>query len=762
MINEENLNKLYEEVINDTILTTKNLNSYGFNSKDIKNLINDDVLIRVKRGLYEFIDSENLYNYNKKIYEDKEKSFKCLEKCFSIKPTNSMTFQLFIQTLKKHDYEKVFYYFDYLYEKNLNNQNDYNLYLYLLNMITDVPDKYKEIVKNIKLDDMINKKFNFLHPINKIRISVSNQRLKLASNQLREYLNNKNCIPSLFLTSELLYQTIGLENDRIDKIIKLLEDEKYDYVVQILENVKIKHQLNQTENYILTLTYDLLNIKNTNKIPDKIETSTDDFFEAIDNKNYELAVSLYDSKISNKAIYILLENIIKETRKKIKMEEFQLETVTFKDIIVSLMNNDIENSIQTLNKYLKNINQEKYMFLIVNLIKISLLENDQAFTKPMLALSLIVNENFKFDLSEYIQNFYQTLALKEFDKTKIYLDIIEKSEQLGQTCILTNNLKQILEITEQQYNKKNIEEEQNDLKIENIASPILIEQEKIVKKTKKEKIVKPIYDDEKFIKSKLDLIKEQGIILLKPMEKERADNIYRIIEEMPNLNLFTIKDGLNIRIVIKYQLDGHIDFKEYIQKAKEAEINKDFGKALEFYREIIGHSRVGYSYTYYKIGILYLKKRNKDMAITYLKVASHLCKRENKTYDYDDFILRLKGYIDIDDQKPLFKMEEQEFYEDFDSKYNLDIIDGIIYLEEKGLSIEEIKDYFDLTEEQEALSLVVLAQKYYREGLLIKAEKYIKRVEKMRNKTKECIKLLDEVKRNKKFYKNRIVPIDLD
>ena len=66
MINEENLNKLYEGIINGNELTTKELNSYGFNSKDLKELIEQGSLERVRRGHYSFHSIDKLFYYGKK------------------------------------------------------------------------------------------------------------------------------------------------------------------------------------------------------------------------------------------------------------------------------------------------------------------------------------------------------------------------------------------------------------------------------------------------------------------------------------------------------------------------------------------------------------------------------------------------------------------------------------------------------------------------------------------------------------------------
>ena len=52
MTSIEKLEKLYDGVIDEVTLTTKKLNEYGFNSMDIKKLIDDKIIERVKRGWF--------------------------------------------------------------------------------------------------------------------------------------------------------------------------------------------------------------------------------------------------------------------------------------------------------------------------------------------------------------------------------------------------------------------------------------------------------------------------------------------------------------------------------------------------------------------------------------------------------------------------------------------------------------------------------------------------------------------------------------
>ena len=88
MINEERLNKLYDFIINNDNekITTKNLNELGFNSRDINNLIEEKIIKRVKRGVYNFTEISSLLHYGKCSMKNGEieKSKRCFDKCYDL------------------------------------------------------------------------------------------------------------------------------------------------------------------------------------------------------------------------------------------------------------------------------------------------------------------------------------------------------------------------------------------------------------------------------------------------------------------------------------------------------------------------------------------------------------------------------------------------------------------------------------------------------------------------------------------------------
>ena len=199
MITEDNLSKLYEDVLIGNELTTKELNSFKFNSKDLNDLIEQGIIIRVKRGLYSLKSVEKLFYYGKKLIAQKEydKATLCFEKCFEMDPTHKgVSFQLFLRCIQNKNYEKAFEYFDIFY----NNENEFyntdsKFYLYLLSMITTLPENYRERAKHLSLNDIRvdfwDKRYDSVSSQNRIRLFAFNQKFILAIKELNKSIEEK-------------------------------------------------------------------------------------------------------------------------------------------------------------------------------------------------------------------------------------------------------------------------------------------------------------------------------------------------------------------------------------------------------------------------------------------------------------------------------------------------------------------------------------------------------------------------------------------
>ncbi len=824
MINEENLNKMYNGLIDESKLTTKELNSYGFNSNDLTNLINDGVLERIKRGYYSFLSIDDLYYYGKHLISLKEydKATACFKKCYELDPNHlGACFQLFLRAVQSKNYEEAFTYFDYFYDSdNAYYNNDNNFYLYLLSMITEIPEKHREYAKYLKLEDIRvdfnDKRFNDPYSQNKVRIYALNQKFISASKQLNELIKQQGRLSVQdIITRTLLSQAIEVQKDLKSNIINLNKEKKYKEIISCLEKVQERHYLTDADECILFLAREISKLEETGIIPGKEVTSTNKLFEAINGKNFELALSLskdYNErnniKPSDNTMFMLLEDITELMKAKTSKAEPvtninttttktntapMTSNITFATVVGYLMKQDFDNSFRALRSYLNDINKSEYEFLIINLIKISLIEQDVAFSKPMIALTYMSRDNFTFDISGYIQNFYETLAQNRFTEARIYLDIISKSNKLGQNYVLTDGLEQVLNTTEKMLNYKRNNEtlDRVDASIKNVEHEpvnfVSVQQqaiepsvqypisnthiyigeeivdtpsEKIIETTKKTKILKPIsvdYDDSEFINGKLYELYEKGIILLRPMDSRRRKGIHNIVKDIPDVVSFSIGSDSNRQIVLRFKpfIDQYPDISAIAKEGNNAYKNGQYDDCIESYRKLLEFGEPK-SWVYAKLGLAYMRKSDKDTAIDYLTIATALSKEEQTDFDFTELIASLKGLIDPEDKKPRIRMTTDDFENDTEKYYGIENINELAELISSDIDIDDACNTLGLNNEQKATATLVLARECYAQENYTMGDKYLKKVERSKNKTKFVASLFEEVRKNKRFYRNRV------
>ncbi|MGM9834376.1 MAG: R3H domain-containing nucleic acid-binding protein [Bacilli bacterium] len=834
MINEENLNKLYEGILNANELTTKELNGYGFNSKDLADLIEQGYLERVKRGCYSFKQIDELFYYGKRLIAAKEydKATECFKKCYELDPNHlGACFQLFLRSISNKDYESAFKYFEVLSDtENPYYNADSNFYLYLLSIITDIPDKHKEYARYLKIEDIRvdfnDKRYQDIPEQNKIRIAVLQRKFPYALKQLKDLtIKHGSLTVQDIITRVLLFQAVEVENLSKNTLIELAKNKKYEEIVNYLEAKEKKHNLSITDSYTLKLVNEIIHLQETQQVPEKTIFKSEKLFEAIDGCNYDLALSLSESYNAKKniinsenTIYLLLSDICSMTKHISSSSQTPIEIIedehleepvvedlyedsildskemslnsSFSDVIGYLMKCDLEKAFITLRSYIDSINKKEYEFLIVDLIKLSIIEKDIAFTKPMVALTYVSRDNFKFDISNYIQEFYIALSQNRFDEARIYLDIISKSNSLGQECILTEGLQQVLNNSEEmmQYKRNNPildNAEQAFIKSQNLNIPqtkdnsttikiskpiaqiespkvdeskILEKQQSVTKEEDVNSLIETIDSEKEFIENKYELLLNgQGIVLLKPMNNERRKIIHNIVKEYPDMVSFSIGEGDNRQIVLRYKpfIDEHVDLKNLINMGSLAYKKGDYDSCIECNLQLlqVGEPK---AFIYANLGLAYMKKMEKDRAIDYLTIATQLSKQENGDFDFTELIASLNGLIDKEDKKPHFKMKTEDFDNDIQNHYGIENLAEITsYILESGLDVKTACQELGMTDEQINIIRLIYAREFYSQGNYEKGDQFLKSVEKSKNKTKFTLKLFEEIRKNKRFYINR-------
>ena len=828
MISIENLEKLYDGVIDGVTLTTKQLNEYGFNSTDIRKLIDDKTIERVKRGYFSFIDVNKLLYYGKKLctLDKRERANLCFSKCHEIDPDNlSVCFQLFIGSIQDKNYEKAFELFDKLsYSKNEFYSIDSNFHLYLLNYITDVPEKYREQARFIKYYDVKipdnDKRYSDTLSYNRVRSSAMKGKFTFAYKLLNAIVkkNGKHTVQDV-IEKSLLSQVIMTEEKSRKFVNHLIKEKKYDDIIKYYDDKRQKHNLVALEELIVRLSEEYLKIKDTSTIPIPKIIDTNNLFDAIDANRFDLALNycvefnsqhninneespvfnilsdiceLINSLKNNKVVEIKKEeNIVAPNTAENKLEKKQSDNYLL-SINSSLTDNDIDLAGKKIKEYLKTIGKSEYEYIITNLIKLSIIKKDIAFIEPMLELSFMINDDYQFNINNYIQKFYLALSKNKFNEAETLLNIINNASKIINESVYTDGLYMVLEkikktnipennisfsesselhkMEDNTYNVSNnndfedVNQVENDYQDEEYHEDV--DQDDDFQDEIDDNDDNKIYDytneekqDIKYVEKQHNkLLKNKGIIILNPMNEDRMEFIIDQADRYLDMSVFTIIDDGKKRVVLRYNDLDYEDFddKALISEALDEYRLGNYEECLNKQIKILETSSKQKSANYALIGLSYMKLSKIDKAIEYLTIADYLAKEENSDKDYGDLLLSLKGKIDYDDFKPRFKMKQNDFRNDNAKFYGIKDFDKINeYICESGLDVETACRNLNMSEEDIDILKLIYAREYYTLGNKEKGELFLKSFEKSKSKTNKTRSIYKYIQHNKKFYKTR-------
>ena len=360
-------------------------------------------------------------------------------------------------------------------------------------------------------------------------------------------------------------------------------------------------------------------------------------------------------------------------------------------------------------------------------------------------------KNYQFDIVKYIEEFFNTLKNEEYDKTKIYIDIIDITNKLGIHNIEAKLLYEALENMVQ--NKKIVQQKSQ-------------QQEK---DTKKIVPIKEINQDEKkivftdcqksifkeYILSKRRKVKKlTGAILLKPMSKEKTDILLDIIQEYDDIIANVVNTGNKKQIILRNYKNQEISINETKEEAKQAYLNHDYYKCIEKNLILLENTKYPNISVYVSLGLSYAKLFKKKAAIRYLQIANSIAKDKKIDRDFTNLIERLQGKTKDEDFKPYFVMNEDEFsYDNIDNYYGIDDFEEVNeYIQEIEFDVETSCHRIGRTEEEIDIIKLIYAREFFKLGQYAKGEEFLKSYEHSKNKTEKTKNIYENLKKNKKLY----------
>lgn len=756
MIKVDKLSLLYDGFLENDLLTQEQINSYDFNIREIQDLIDRKVIAKLDSGLYQVVFASGLFSHSLTLISMQEykKVGKCLQKCLELDPTKiTACFNLFLQSILNSKYELTYELIDVLIKKD-DEKSDYNYYLYLLNRVTKIPEKYREYIKHLKFEDVkieaTNKKYGDIETRNKIRTLALQTKFIIAVEELNRMTDkNKRFTELEKLEKFLLQQAATTELSSKDYVVYLLKEKKYNEVINYLTGKRDRCNLNRIEDLTLYLSYKYLNMLESKTVPKVIDGNSISLYQAIENNDFSKALRLHTAyneeknfKSENSSIFILLSDICKLIDELSIKEEMSIKdeaTTLVESIIVYLVNNDLGNAYKSISKYMRITGKSEYEFLIVDLIQLSILESDDTFIRPIAVLSLIDKGKYTFNISSYIKDFYLSLIEDNIEEAKLYLDIISKLSKIKGFAICIQKL----------YNElKKREQGQNTLDEINFEDDVRA-------------CGYNIYVKDRFFISKKyqELLSTKGILLLEPMDKERIDRIIELVKFYPNLSAFVIGKDNEKRIVFRYKdhTNERINAKQLIKDGDRAYSRGDYEECIKNYNTLLWYLSKPKAFIYARLGLAYMKEMRTELAIDYLTVATDLSQKEDNKYDFSDLIFKLSQtfhHDDDDEIKPNFNMREKDFDDNiFYGIDNFDEINSIVC--ELSFDVESVCLQFKMTREQINLVKLIYAREFYIQGFISQGDLFLKSVEADLDKSPVVIRALEKIKKSKRFYQFR-------
>jgi hypothetical protein len=478
--------RLLEYFVFNESITTKELNTLEFDLKKINELIEMNFLKRKQRGVYILFDVEPLYCYGKKLITEKkqQKAWQCFARCLEITPNHpGASFQFFFEHIRNKNYDEALKYFDGVFNNdNAYYRGDTNTYLLLLFELTELPEKYKEIIPTIKLNDLEpledDKRYPDKNKLRDMRKDIFNRKYGQAMSNLNYIIysreDGKQKVQDLLIKT-LLVQIIKLKRQQYESLFAWLSNKEYLKMIEMFEIIREKSGLTIIENACYCILKTIIQIEGDGffKKPEPIETK--DLFEALNFENYELALELNESFNTEKGIdsnktfiTLLLRDLVLLINSFEKKEEIELEEELPKEQDKKLepSNSFPENLISgyynealiILQKYLKSANKEDYMFLMVNLLKGSLIEGDADFIRPLVFLNSIIEDDFMLDTTCCLDMFFRSLSERKYNNARIYLTIISEADKFIKQDIDIKILEQVLALSENLSKRSNPED----------------------------------------------------------------------------------------------------------------------------------------------------------------------------------------------------------------------------------------------------------------------------------------------------------------
>ena len=258
--------------------------------------------------------------------------------------------------------------------------------------------------------------------------------------------------------------------------------------------------------------------------------------------------------------------------------------------------------------------------------------------------------------------------------------------------------------------------------------------------------------EKEFDKKYESLMNNRGIILFNPMSDQEIQKTIKLLETYPHIDVKVIKYDAASQILVRYYpLDkARIDINFLIKLGNIAYEEEDYDECILCYLEVLEAFSKPKAFIYAKIGLAYLKKNNKKLAIDYLKVATYLAQEDGSVHSYTKIISRLSKIKE--DKKRRVTKTRKKSKRKVDDYYGIDFIAINNYIIESKLDVESACQKMNVPLETINIIKLIYAREFYKQGNVDKGDEFLSSVENSKFKTQKTLDILLEISQNKQNY----------
>ena len=291
------IEELYKILIKGLPLTKEVLDIYNYTVEEITTLKNQGIIKEIAKNQYTLVSADGMYKYGVylEISGQPKQSETCFHRCLKIDPKNrNACMHIMLIELKRKNYLAIENLFPILEKINKeSHQEDNKLYQYLLGVILHYNKEYQEKMKSVEYDEVLipNEENNpEIYKQNAIRMAIVKQKYPYAIKQLNDLIRRNIAfnIENEFL-KELIIHALRVNNRFKSKLQIYALNKNYENIIKLLEDKSKNQFLGNMETYILNTTESILEIIETNEIPEVICDYSPYMYEALQGNNFRLA-----------------------------------------------------------------------------------------------------------------------------------------------------------------------------------------------------------------------------------------------------------------------------------------------------------------------------------------------------------------------------------------------------------------------------------------------------------------------------------------